>query len=863
MAEYQQPGTEQRSQQHFLIFDRFKGVNTQSARTGLPNDQAAWLENLQPLAENKLQIVPAPLPPATTITLENIVLEFYAAMNGQDWIILFTEAGGGFYYNVSTGVSGQFAPDGTFSTAPDCTTWQASRILINDSIAGYCTWDGVNLFVQAGGVSPNMQITNGGANYGSPPPVSILVNGSAPLAIIDIINPGAFSTPGGTTAALTFSGGGLISGGTQAIGTATLSGTAPNRTVTAVTITDPGGPYTTPPTITLATTGGTAPVLRGRLGPGGATAIAILGPGGVVTGIELTNPGSGINPGDTVTVIFGTTTGSGAAIAVRAGSGGAPNAAGMSGGSITSIIITDIGQFASGNFNPGAGPGPGGSYPLVIGAPPSGGTQAVAAVTTVSNAGGNTCSAIVWTNFGSGYASQPSVQWNDVTQGGGVARYPTFTATMGNQHVQSPLTVSAGGTGYPASTNIPLVFKGGSATVQATGFATTNASGVVTSATLQSGGSYPLGNRPSIAVAAGAGATASVHAWPFVDAGAGFATATIAVFQGRVFLGAGQLLQWSGTGSSVGFNNQGYDDFLVADLSGTLQIVDSDLVHNITALRSFNNYLWIVGDQSIKQIGSLFPSGAPPFQLLTLSSDQGTIWPKSCISYNRIFLFANPQGIFGVFGSTVQKISDDLDGIFQNVNFAQQPQGAVFDLNSKHNAVFLVRYNDPQIGTRSLLLVFDGKRWWFASQGNTLVAIVNVPIFATDINQLWGSVTGSDVTQLLADPTTAQPFKISTSLSHNNNPVQGKRLIRAGFTADAGVLAAVNMLLEADQAPGVPRVVNVSPTSLLVGGANDAANNPMTQAGVYLGATLVGTFNNFTLQNVIIEYQETSLWKGA
>ena len=861
MAEYPKPGAAQHDQQDWVIFDRFKGINTQSARTGLPNQELAWLENLQPLAENKLQIVPAPLPPATTITLENIVLEFYAAMNGQDWQILFTAAGGGFFYNISTGISGQFAPDGTFSTAPDCTTWQASRILINDSIAGYCTWDGVNLFVQAGGVSPNMQITNGGANYGAPPPVNILVNGSAPLAIIDILNAGNFTTAGGLstpgTRALSISGGALITGGVQATGTATVTGTSPHLTVSAVTITDPGSGYTTFPTITLTTTGGTPPVFRGRIGPGGATADAIVGPGGVITGIELTNPGSGINPGDVVTVQFGTTTGSGAAIAVRAGTG---PGAGMSGSPLASFALASGGQAGSGSFNPGAGPGPGGTWPLDVTAAPSGGTTAVCWFATTSNPAGNFVSSVLISNFGAGYASAPTISAQNA--GAGFATIPTFSVVMGNQHVVAPLTISNGGTGYPPSTNIPLVFHGAATTV-ASGFATTNATGVVTSTTLQGGGAYALGSRPTITVSAGAGAAASVHAWPTVDAGAGFATATIAVFQGRVFLAAGQLLQWSGTGSSVGYNNQGYDDFLLADLSGTLQIVDSDLVHNITVLRSFNNYLWIVGDQSIKQIGSLFPSGAPPFQLLTLSSDQGTIWPKSCISYNRIFMFANPNGIFGVFGSTVQKVSDSLDGIFQNANFAQQPQGAVMDLNSKHNAVWLVRYNDPLFGTRSLLLMFDGKVWWLASQGNTLVAISGAPIFATDLNQLWGSVTGSDVTRLLADPATAQPFRISTALSPGGNPAQGKRILRAGFTANAGANANINFVLEADEAASINRVLRVTPTSLLVGGANDANNNPLTAAGVYLGATLTGTVNNFVLQNVILEYQETALWKGA
>ena len=119
-----------------------------------------------------------------------------------------------------------------------------------------------------------------------------------------------------------------------------------------------------------------------------------------------------------------------------------------------------------------------------------------------------------------------------------------------------------------------------------------------------------------------------------------------------------------------------------------------------------------MGDQSVKQIGNISLNGAGNvtlFTILTLSSDQGTIYPKSCISYNRVFMFANSNGIYGVFGSSVQKLSGDMDGIWKLVDFTQVPQGALADINAIHNAVFLVRYKDPLSSTRSIMLAFDGK----------------------------------------------------------------------------------------------------------------------------------------------------------
>ena len=73
-------------------------------------------------------------------------------------------------------------------------------------------------------------------------------------------------------------------------------------------------------------------------------------------------------------------------------------------------------------------------------------------------------------------------------------------------------TVTAGGTLYPPSTTLPLVFSPGGG---AAGFVTINASGVVISATLTNGGSFPLGTTPTVAVSGNAstGATALAHLW--------------------------------------------------------------------------------------------------------------------------------------------------------------------------------------------------------------------------------------------------------------------------------------------------------------------------------------------------------------
>jgi len=75
----------------------------------------------------------------------------------------------------------KFAPAGTFSaTGPDMTVLTAQRLLMADSVAGYCTYDG-KAFVKSGGVSGNFQVTAGGSNYTSGATAAISGgSGSAP-----------------------------------------------------------------------------------------------------------------------------------------------------------------------------------------------------------------------------------------------------------------------------------------------------------------------------------------------------------------------------------------------------------------------------------------------------------------------------------------------------------------------------------------------------------------------------------------------------------------------------------------------------------------------------------------------------------
>lgn len=717
------PGAQQRAATKFIVFENFEKMNTQSVRQALSEKELAWLENLQPIAGNNLTTIPAASSTPLAAIAESIVSFFPTFINGTDYFIAFTTAGAGYAINIATGAVNNFAPDGTFSQAPDVTTWQASRVLINDSVAGYSTFDGT-LFVKQGNVSPVFVITNGGSGYSTAPPVT-------------------------------------ISGG---------SGT-------------------------------------------GATAHAVISQG-VVIAVVLDNPGTGYNAGDVLTVTFGTGVGSGATGHVT-----------MTGFNVASLAINNQGSFPS----PAAG-----VHALTF---TGGGGTGAAGTATVATVGlGNKVVSLTLTAGGSGYTTSPTVT---LSTSGGTA--PVLSAALGTEAVAT-IVLDAGGSLYVAPPNVSI--QGGSPAVAATAHSTISA-GAVNALVLDTPGSGYT-STPIVVIGTGSGAAATGHVWPFVPKGA-----TLAVFQGRVWLsglanGVNTLLQYTGT--------QGFDDFNSANAAGSLIISDSDLIHAITALRSYNNYLYIMGDQSVKQIGNISLNSVGNvtlFSILTLSSDQGTIYPKSCISYNRVFMFANSNGIYGVFGSSVQKLSDDMDGIFKLIDFSQPPQGALADINNIHNAVFLVRYADPLSSTRSIMLTFTGKKWFLISQGDSLKAIATTAALVTGKNSLYGS-SGTDVTNLLANPAGAVTFKWQTSLTHHGNAVQRKKTIRQGYAVTAGGSGNITFAIETEEGS------QSSSRAIVAGFQAYTFSNPNV-SGRYLGMTITGTLAGFTGSALTVEYQEINV----
>lgn len=419
--------------------------------------------------------------------------------------------------------------------------------------------------------------------------------------------------------------------------------------------------------------------------------------------------------------------------------------------------------------------------------------------------------------------------------GGGTTATATAAVSLG---AVSTITITVNGTGYaetPAITITPNVLD-------------TNAFGAVVTPVMDTV------------------AYATVNTWPFVIHGT-----TLAIFEGRVWIAKTRQLQYTGT--------TGYDDVDEGNAAGITILQDADLVHEIVALRSANNFLFIIGDQSVKQIGTVSVSGTiTNFKITTLSSDQGTLQRDSVTSYNRLLSFTNRVGTYAVFGASLEKISSPMDGIIQRTDFSQQVVSDVFDFYSMHTLLSLVKYNDPQVGSRSLIMAFYDKRWSVISMGDTITGIVTAHL--NGLERIF-STEGPTIREIIADTDTEVDVTIQTALTHNNEPVIGKGTIRCGIGQSSSVANTVNVTIDSENGT-TPFSFQLGNTIQWVNNSNQIItwrNNSLQtiewlstgfvyysttakQSGIFIGATVEGSFKGYHCNQIAIEYNHQTLFKS-
>ncbi len=394
----------------YQVIKVFEGINTQATRTAIKESEFSWLENAQPIGNSNLKIVPAQNnvydSTGNAVTWSNTTTYISTVNIGlYDYIVSFQENGGAEYFNIETKTKGTIAAPGYFSNAGiSVSQYENQYMLILDPYKGYFTWDS-NSVVTVGSVGV-IAITNPGSGYSYAPTVTLSApndaNGIQATAVATIsagtggvIGFNVLSGGTGyTSVPLVTIGAPNLSNGTQATAYATISGGA----VVALTVSNQGSGYTSPPSVSISGGGGT-----------GATANSVIDTG-ILTSITLTEAGSGYTSPPTITIT----------------GGGGNNAT-----AIAQTVSFQYGILTLYVQNGGTG------YTSAPTLTISGGGGTGANATAIVQ--GNTITQVIMTNFGSGYTNASNVT---VTITGGGGSNAVIKATVNNNTNQSIATFS-------------------------------------------------------------------------------------------------------------------------------------------------------------------------------------------------------------------------------------------------------------------------------------------------------------------------------------------------------------------------------------------------------------------------------------
>lgn len=414
------------------------------------------------------------------------------------------------------------------------------------------------------------------------------------------------------------------------------------------------------------------------------------------------------------------------------------------------------------------------------------------------------------------------------------------------------VTVSHNGTGYTA---VPVVsFTGGTAGTTASATATVTG-GFVTSITLVNAGTgYTAA--PTVGFTGGTAGTAATATAYITPTGTSYGGTAIASYSGRVWTANGRLINYTAPGT--------WYDSSTSNAAGNTIITEGFLSTAIKALQALDNYLYVFGDTSIFIIGDVKVSGGiTSFSLTTLSSTTGTTFPNSVTSLERAILFANRYGVYALFGATVQKVSDPLNGIFPNIDFTQPVSAGLvqiynilcYALNFKYTGT-----GNGESNNRFLQALFFGGRWFLTSQGDDLKFIA-----ASDVSgeqRLYGT-GGTDLRRMYTDTTTSISTTIISALTPLEQPIFDKQVNRAGIEFTSPVQASVVFEVDTENV-GQSTQVNASSSLTWFNNNNQQITwvNNAAQPITWLATGFILYATYFDVNGKYIGFKATSMTPG-
>lgn len=517
--------------------------------------------------------------------------------------------------------------------------------------------------------------------------------------------------------------------GAHLYGSVTSGSTSTTSLSPDTLVVNAGTNYTSAPTVTVFGGSGT-----------GATVSATV-KNGSVTQLTVTNPGTGYLLNDQPVLLFS--------------GGGSDTTA-----SVTPVVSTQTGGIGSVFVTDGGSSNINASTNIVLSG--GGGSGAELVITGLSSTSGSTTRlvSVGVINPGSGYTSAPTISFSPSPSG----TPPTIVLKLALGEITG-ITVNSGGSGYNAPPGVSIVGDGAGAS-----FTATVSGGAVTGFTRVSGGS---GYTKAVAQLTGGNNTASgtVSLMSIGTQGT-----TVETYQNRVWIGNNVTLQGTAPGTTANF---------AVSAGGVLAtLTDSTLRAQITRLAQSSGYLYVFGDSSISVISNVTTStaGVTSYNLVNVDPQMGTSWRDSVAALGRALVFANPSGVYTLYGGAAEKVSSQLDGLFLNATWSNPvPTAAVATIFN--DRVYLLNFkstNPYTNATQTMMALWNGQKWFTATQLKTPLVISTQEV--NSIITAYGC-DGANLYPMFQTPSASLTKVFQTKLRKAPNYTSTKRALRAFFVA--------------------------------------------------------------------------------
>ena len=428
------------------------------------------------------------------------------------------------------------------------------------------------------------------------------------------------------------------------------------------------------------------------------------------------------------------------------------------------------------------------------------------------------------------------------------------------------VTVNNGGSNYSAPT-VTFGTPGETGGVTATGEVVLVGNAVSQIVITEAGSGYT--SAPTVTITDPTGSGANVTCTIFSQNGTGIAT-----FSGRTWIADGRTVYYSAADT--------YNDFISVS-SGFITLTDSTLRTDIAAIIAANNFLYIFGEDSINVFSDVrvnSTTGETIFTNTNVSASIGSGFKYAIFPYFRSMLFMNRYGIYALVGATTSKISDDIDGVFPDVDFTKPITGGQVLLNNILCAAWTFTYNEQTNGTttaREIQAVFFDRKWFFTSQGDTITRTAPAVISGNII--MYGT-TGQDLIKFYQNTTSGIDWEVVSALWPMGDPIRDKQALKVGIEATLGAgFADFTAFIDSEnqQSPAITfansidwinnssQVVQwtnssgafIGWTSTTVSGSTDyyLYKSDAKMYGKYLGITLTGATTPFTINGFQMEHE--------